>query len=258
MRKLLKGIVDFRENLLPNYRDTFARLALGQSPDALFIACSDSRVVPNLFASTDPGDLFVIRNVGNLIPPCGSEGVSKHNCSESAALEFSLNILKVSDIVVCGHSHCGAARALLNESQYSSPNLRNWLQYGAKSLMRLRAGEILNPQLSQEDQLSQINVLQQIEHLKNYPQVRQAIDEGRVRLHAWWFEISHAEVYVFSHDHGRFVPIDRDLAERLLSQLGSRSKAKIERSRPPWQLSRPSIMQNRVPNCCFTLKKESS
>src|SRR5947207_10580140 len=114
MKKLVQGIVEFRRNVRPDYRDRFARWALGEAPYTLFIACSDSRVVPNLFASADPGDLFVIRNVGNLIPPAGSDGVSPSDASEAAAIEFALVNLAVTDIVVCGHSECDAMHALLN------------------------------------------------------------------------------------------------------------------------------------------------
>src|SRR5262245_64200108 len=101
MKKLVKGIIEFRKNVLPSYREKFAQLALGQSPDALFVACSDSRVVPNLFASTDPGDLFVVRNVGNMIPAShGDCGHSSADESEAAAIEFALLNLNVSDIVI--------------------------------------------------------------------------------------------------------------------------------------------------------------
>src|ERR1700684_1008179 len=110
MRKLVKGIVEFRQKRLPSYREKFALLALGQRPDTLFIACSDSRVVPNLFASTEPGDLFVIRNVGNLIPPYQPD--SKALGSEAAAIQFGLSSLPITEVIVCGHSECGAIGAL--------------------------------------------------------------------------------------------------------------------------------------------------
>ena len=100
MKNLIQGIVDFRQNLTQESRALFAKLALGQRPDALFIACSDSRVVPNLFASTNPGDLFVLRNVGNLIPPSGN---ATEETSAAATLEFSIFSLRVSDIIICGH-----------------------------------------------------------------------------------------------------------------------------------------------------------
>src|SRR5260221_6050909 len=113
MKKLVKGIIDFRRKGLPGYREKFGHLALGQSPDTLFIACSDSRVVPNTFASADPGDLFVIRNVGNLIAPADPSGLSPSDESEGAAIEFAVLTLGVRDIIVCGHSECGAMQAAL-------------------------------------------------------------------------------------------------------------------------------------------------
>src|SRR5271168_347097 len=101
MKKLIQGIVDFRKNLTEENRELFAKLALNQAPDTLFIACSDSRVVPNLFASTNPGDLFVVRNIGNMVPSCGCNGQSSGDESVAAALEFALTTLNVSNIVVC-------------------------------------------------------------------------------------------------------------------------------------------------------------
>ena len=100
MRKLINGIVEFRRNVQNEYIEKFSRLAQGQKPDSLFIACSDSRVVPNTFASTDPGDLFVLRNVGNLIPPCGEHGVSVSDESEAAAIEFAVLNLNVAFLVL--------------------------------------------------------------------------------------------------------------------------------------------------------------
>src|SRR5262245_9910181 len=100
MKKLIQGIVAFRRNLRPGYRESFAKLALGQSPDALLIACSDSRVVPNLFASANPGDLFVIRNVGNLVPPAGGDGTSWNDGAEAAGIDFAVANLQVTDIIV--------------------------------------------------------------------------------------------------------------------------------------------------------------
>src|SRR5437016_12969424 len=108
MKKLIQGIVEFRRTAQPDYRKRFAHLALGQRPDTLFIACSDSRVVPNLFASTEPGDLFVIRNVGNLIPPFSEGESGPHFGSEAAAIQFALTQLPITEIVVCGYSECGA------------------------------------------------------------------------------------------------------------------------------------------------------
>ncbi len=219
MKKLIRGIVDFRRNVRPSCKDAFAQLALGQSPDTLFVACSDSRVVPNLFASSDPGDLFVLRNVGNLIPPCGALGRSASAESEAAALEFALLKLPVPQIIVCGHSECGAMGALLNgRAGVAAPNLRNWLRHGEGSLERLRSGAQLEKHLEAHNQLSQLNVLEQMEHLKTYPVVRQRLQEGRVHLHGWWFDIREAEVYEYEPEEERFRLIDESYAQVLLDR----------------------------------------
>jgi carbonic anhydrase len=120
MRKLIEGIVDFRERLLPQYAARFRELAAGQEPDALFITCSDSRVVPDLLVSTDPGDLFVMRNVGNLIPPATVVGDSTGDLSEASAIEYAVLVLQVQNIVVCGHSECGAMKAAFQAKRLQS------------------------------------------------------------------------------------------------------------------------------------------
>ena len=220
MKKLIQGIVEFREKVRPSYRDTFARLALGQSPDTLLISCSDSRVVPNLFASTDPGDLFVIRNVGNLIPPCGDDGINLFDRSEAAAIEYAVEFLKVKDIIICGHSECAAHQAIIQGSQNLSPNLRSWLRHGEPALLRLQNEGYLNPTMAPHNQLSQVNALQQLEHLQSYPCVTRAIEAGRLQLHAWWFDIAEANLYSWEASQGQYKVIDRDQAEVILSRLG--------------------------------------
>ena len=217
MKKLVKGIINFRNLIRPGYRETFAHLALGQSPDTLFIACSDSRVVPNTFASTNPGDLFVLRNVGNLVPPCDRFGVSTSDESEAAAIEYSVLNLNVSDIIVCGHSECGAMRALIaDRDQIHTPNLKNWLRHGDPAVDRLKAGRVLDPTLADHNQLSQLNVLLQIEHVKSYPAVQDRIQNGTLGVHGWWFDIAKADVYAFDDRMNRFNMIDEKEAARLL------------------------------------------
>ena len=164
MKKLLNGIVKFRREVLPNYREIFSRLALGQSPDALFISCSDSRLTVNVFASTDPGDLFVSPNVGNFVPPYEKDQVRTSSDSVSAAIDFALNTLNVSSIIVCGHSECGAMQALVSgRTKLDSTYLREWLKHGDVALKTLdsTAGNSL---LARHNQLSQLNVLVQIEN----------------------------------------------------------------------------------------------
>ena len=218
MKKLIRGIVEFRRNLRPEYRETFAKLALGQRPDSLFIACSDSRVVPNLFASTEPGDLFVIRNVGNIIAPCGPDGRSESDESEAAAIEFALLSLGVSEIIVCGHSDCGAMRALVEGGEVP-PHMKSWLRHAEGPLQKVKSGARMSGPRVIHNHLSQFNVLQQLDHLMSYPLVAERVAAGKLRLHAWWFDIAAAEVLAFEKSLDRFVVIDEVEAERLLKRL---------------------------------------
>lgn len=202
MKKLVEGIAEFRRTLTPAARERFAELALGQAPDCLFVACSDSRVVPNLFASTNPGDLFVVRNVGNLVP--GPDGATA-DTSVVAALEFAVERLGVGDIVVCGHSECGAMRALLEpEAVADLPGLQGWLDAGRASLRRLRSSPGFAPELSAVNRLSQLHVLEQLDHLRADPRVARRIAAGTLTVHGWWFDIARAEVLAWDADAGEF------------------------------------------------------
>ncbi len=220
MKKLILGIVEFRRKVRKGYKESFASLAAGQSPDTLFIACSDSRVVPNTFASTNPGDLFVVRNIGNLIPPCDKNGISTGDESEAAAIEFSVLSLNVSDIIVCGHSECAAMLALVsNRNNVQTPNLKNWLRHGAQAADQLMSGIVLDLALDEHNQLSQLNVLLQIAHVKSYPAVKKRIEDGTLTVHGWWFDIAKADVYAYEEELKRFTLIDENEAERLLQRL---------------------------------------
>lgn len=206
MKKLLDGIRDFHERVRPGYRQRFAHLALGQSPDCLFIACADSRVVPNLFASTDPGDLFVLRNVGNMVPPRQAAG--GQDDSAGAAVEFATLALGVRDIVVCGHSSCGAMRAVLEgDRPADAPGLDRWLEHTGPSIERLQREHALGVSLPPIDRLSLAHVLQQVEHLRSYPAVAERVVGQRLRLHAWWFDLANAQVLAFDAGRGDFVPL---------------------------------------------------
>jgi carbonic anhydrase len=220
MRKLIRGIVDFRERLLPEYAERFRELAQGQTPDLLLITCSDSRIVPELLASTDPGDLFVMRNVGNLVPPATVEGASIGDLSEASAIEYSILALQVRHIVVCGHSECGAMKAALaRKPTLEMPNFARWLHHATSAVFRLDQEGPLDSRLNRHDQLSQLNVLVQLEHLASYPIVRQRIADGTLHLSGWWFDIGKGEVSAYDRESRTFEIIDRQSAERLLKRL---------------------------------------
>lgn len=218
MKKLIEGITNFRKNLTKENQELFAKLALGQKPDALFIACSDSRVVPNLFASTNPGDLFVLRNVGNLVPPLAA---TNQDMCALATIEYSIFSLKVSDIIVCGHSHCGAMEALAKgiDSLCSCPHLGSWLKHGEESLNKVRSGFTLDPSLPEYDQISQVNVLQQMQHIASHPFIQECLEKNQIRIHGWWFDIAKAEVYCYEQTQNQFIPIDDEEAKLILKRL---------------------------------------
>jgi carbonic anhydrase len=219
LRKLIKGIVEFRERMLPRYSRRFRALAQAQSPDALFITCSDSRVVPDLLASTDPGDLFTMRNVGNLVPPATSDGVSIGDLSEASAIEYSVLVLKVANIVVCGHSGCGAMKAVLRPNpKLNAPNLDKWLHHAHPAAIRLKQEGALNPALALHDQLSQLNVLVQVEHLMSYPIVRKKVAAGTLGLSGWWFDIATGVMHAYERSSRSFRIIDRQFAKRLVDR----------------------------------------
>ncbi len=217
MKKLIQGIVDFRKNLTREGRELFAKAALGQKPDALFIACSDSRVVPNLFASLNPGDLFVLRNIGNLIPPITAP---HQDDSAAAAIEFAIFSLNVANIIICGHSECGAMIALTQGVDSSCcSHLKCWLQHGEESLCRLNKGFVIDTSLSKHNQLSQVNVLQQMKHMMSYPFIRERVENKTLQVHGWWFDIAQADVYCYESSINQFILIDEKEAKAILERL---------------------------------------
>lgn len=213
MQKLIQGILEFRRHVFPAYRLTFAKLAQSQKPDCLFIGCADSRVVPNLFASTQPGDLFVVRNVGNLVPKHGD--APGPESSVPAALEFAVQALGVKDIVVCGHSNCGAMKGLLKPPA-GLPNVSAWLDNGTPALERMKRSGPLDPAIPDHDQLSQVSVLTQVEHVETYPFIRERVTKGELRVHGWWFDVGTADVHVYDPAQKKFVILDEGQAERVL------------------------------------------
>ncbi|HWB01363.1 MAG TPA: carbonic anhydrase [Pirellulales bacterium] len=222
MIKLIHGIVEFRETMLPKYAERFRHLADGQSPDALFITCSDSRVVPELLASTDPGELFVNRNVGNMIPPATVEGSSTGDLSEAAGIEFAVNVLGVENIIVCGHSECGAMRAALDPTAApKDSNLGKWLHHCASAVFRLQQEGPLDSTLTVQNQLSQMNVLLQLEHLMTYPIVRERVEAKKIRICGWWFEIRSGEMHAFNRQTRKFEPIDRETSVAIIERIAS-------------------------------------
>jgi carbonic anhydrase len=219
MKKLIQGILDFRQKYLPHYIENFSHLALGQFPDTLFIACSDSRVVPNLFASTNPGDLFVVRNVGNMIPPFAISSTCL-GTAEAAAIEFSLTNLPIANIIVCGHSECAAMKAMVSGiDKIEDPFLKTWLSNYDLSTDPSSSPILFDEELSVHNKVAQMNILQQMIHLKGYPLVKKRIKQGLLQVHGWYFDIGKGDVYGYEQEFKKFVLIDEVEARRILERL---------------------------------------
>jgi carbonic anhydrase len=196
---LLERLRDFRQHAFPDYAEAFQRLvADGQHPSTLFIGCSDSRVVPHLLIGSAPGELFLVRNVGAFVPPFRSD--HGHH-GTSAAIEFAVLNLRVRNIVVCGHSHCGAIRALYDDCAEEAVNLNAWLGLGRDA--RLPMHEVDAGVLRRTEQRS---VVLQLERLLDYPMVRRRVDAGTLTLHGWHYIIEDGEVHTFDIRDGRFIP----------------------------------------------------
>ncbi len=203
MHKLIQGIHHFQANVFRSQQELFARLADGQRPEVLFITCSDSRINPNLITQTDPGDLFILRNAGNLIPPYGAT-----NGGEGATIEFAVVALAVRDIIVCGHSHCGAMKGLHHpESLQGMPMVAAWLAH-AEATRRITSQRYAG--FPDEDLLNvtiQENVLVQLENLRTHPAVAAALAGGNLKLHGWVYKIETGEVFAFHPERGQFLAL---------------------------------------------------
>ncbi|GAB4462983.1 MAG: SulP family inorganic anion transporter [Armatimonadaceae bacterium] len=216
--EVIAGIREFQRSGARMVRPALAELVRsGQKPHDLFIACSDSHVVPQIFTLSGPGDLLKVRNLGNLIPAHDtSQNTVAPDPSVAAAVEYAVNVLQTPGIVVCGHSGCGAMQALLSGDNLSTQNpyLASWLENGRTSLERLRRGEAPDPSLPEVDQLSQVNVLQQIDNLLTYPSVRRAFDDGTLEITGMYFDVESAEVFLLNPQTRKFEPItETEVAE---------------------------------------------
>jgi carbonic anhydrase len=203
MQKLIKGIHHFQNEVFFKLRGLFEQLAAEQNPETLFITCSDSRIDPNLLTRSKPGDLFILRNAGNIIPAhsAGTNG-------ESATIEFAVTGLGVKDIIICGHSHCGAMKGLLKpEIVAALPAMSAWLKH-AETTRRIiednyqhLEGEALLTATVEE------NVLVQLENLRTLPSVASRLKSGDVHLHGWVYKIETGDVFAYDAEAGQFIKL---------------------------------------------------
>lgn len=243
MEKLIQGLRNFQSSYFCSHQALFEELSHGQKPQVLFIACSDSRVDPNLITQSKVGDLFVIRNAGNIVPPYGAT-----NGGEGASIEYAIQALNINQVIICGHSHCGAMKGLLKlESlRASMPLVCNWLSH-AEATRRLieesysdREGEELLDITIAE------NVLTQLENLRTYPIVHARLSQKKLSLHAWIYHIETGNVMSYDPERHGFIPLNQPSPA---CEIGGASAAAYAKSAYPEAVAAswlPSEQANRI------------
>jgi carbonic anhydrase len=194
VEKFLGGISRFQKDVYPEHQDLFERLALGQRPEALFITCADSRIDPCLLTQSKPGDLFICRVIGNVVPPY-PEAIG----GVSATIEYAVGVLRVPEVIVCGHTDCGVMRGALNPDALEAyPNVTAWLRYAKV--------EHREPEPSAEAllALSENNVVAQLQNLRSHPAVTARLEQGDLALHGWVYHIGSGTVTAYNEASGRF------------------------------------------------------
>jgi carbonic anhydrase len=205
MQKLIEGIHHFQANVFAEKQQLFERLVDSQSPLALFITCSDSRINPNLITQTEPGELFILRNAGNIVPPFGPV-----NGGEAGTIEYAVSVLKVRDIVVCGHSHCGAMGALFDSSTARYPAVQSWLS-NAEATRRIVSENythVTDPRARLAVAVEE-NVLVQTENLRTHPAVAAAVSRQQLTLHAWVYKFETGQVFSYDPELQQYLPLKR-------------------------------------------------
>lgn len=202
MKKIITGIVQFQQQAFEARRTLFAGLAGGQNPDVLFITCADSRIDPNLVTQSEPGDLFICRNAGNIVPPHVrvAGGVT-------ASIEYAVAVLGVRDIIVCGHTDCGAMKGAIDPSSTRElPHVHDWLEHSraAVDIVKARHGCAT---LNELDAVTEQNVLLQLQHLRTHPAVAARLSVEEIELHGWVYDIESGSVKCYDEQARSFVPL---------------------------------------------------
>jgi carbonic anhydrase len=211
MPNFAAGVVRFQNEVFPAKRAFFEELSLGQSPEAFFLTCSDSRIETAMITQSQPGDLFICRNAGNIVPPH-----STNTGGITASLEYAVSVLKVPHIVICGHTNCGAMQsALSGEGLDDLPHVKQWLSFSKAAVDVVNAlGTNLSPE-SRMQMLLEKNVILQIQHLKTHPSVAVRLAKSNLQLHGWVYDIKTGEVLAYDEGKDQFSPVDQHYAAEM-------------------------------------------
>jgi carbonic anhydrase len=225
MNELIGRVHTFATHVFPAQSALYSHLAaFGQSPKSLMISCADSRVVPEQIMQAGPGELFVCRNAGNIVPPYATQ-----NGGVSSTVEYAIEALKVTDVIVCGHSDCGAMKALMNpEMLEGMPNVAAWLRHShtAKCVVDSGYGALESAEAVRAASLE--NVVVQLAHLRTHPSVAAAIARGELALHGWFFDIAAGEVLALDGVTGQFSPIRAEQRLPVALPAGRRIASEVE------------------------------
>jgi carbonic anhydrase len=213
MTRIIQGVLDFQRKIFGSKKELFEKLGKGQKPLALFITCSDSRITPDLLAQTQPGELFVLRNAGNIVPEY-SAGAG----AEAATIEYAVRVLKVRDIILCGHAKCGAMHGLIEPAGLATlPSVSGWLKHAEPVLPRLEKEQMQSPE-EKLNRTIELNVLVQLEHLRGHPAVAEALGARTIRLHGWVYHFEQGKVDAYDAMTGRFVGLQQKQKPEWLSR----------------------------------------
>jgi len=201
--KLLGGVLRFRNEEFLEHQNLFSTLGNNQDPHTLFIGCADSRVVPNLITNTLPGELFVVRNIANLVP---HYRISSEFAATTAAIEYAVVVLEVENIVVCGHSNCGGCSALYlpEEKLDKIPNVKKWLELAAPIKKQVLEEGKYEDEKRRNLHTELLNVVEQLKHLLSYPFIKERFEKGQIKLYGWYYVIETGDVYDYNFDSKEF------------------------------------------------------
>jgi carbonic anhydrase len=218
---ILQGLKQFQKRVYPKHRDLFQKLALGQRPKALFITCSDSRIDPGMLTQSRPGELFISRVIGNIVPryPKTIGGVS-------ATIEYAVGVLGVPDVIICGHTDCGVMKGVLNPRALKPlANVTAWLRHAQPAR---RAAEKSNVRSASPEfllSLAELNVVEQLKNLRTHPAVAKRLRQGNLRLHGWVYHIGKGLVTAYNSDRKKFSPIHASKPHQAKMRNGKRKAA---------------------------------
>jgi carbonic anhydrase len=202
--KIIQGVKNFQQNVYPQKQPLFKALAKVQDPKVLFITCSDSRIDPAMITQTEPGDMFLIHNAGNIVPPHGAA-----YGGTGASIEYAVSVLNVEHIIVCGHSSCGAMSALMNEGALNGlPAIKHWLSFAESTKAIL---EVEAQQMDEEARIEhciRMNIPVQMAHLRTLPSVTAKLAQNKISLHGWVYYIDSGEIEVYNPENNTFIPFD--------------------------------------------------